>query len=118
MMKQAKIWKWLCAVLWILQFAVEALTVYTIARLDMLPDQYLWLIAGAFGFLWVLMGLLLLPGKNNAGGIRRSIAAVLVLIICVGCAVAVAVVSDVYETMQGVLGQPGNNETKPKRSVC
>lgn len=116
-MKQAKIWKWLCAVLWILQFAVEALTVYTIARLDMLPDQYLGLIAGIFGFLWVLMGLLLLPGKNNAGGIRRTIAAVLVMIICVGCAVAVTVVSDVYETMQGVLGQPGNNDTKPKRSV-
>ena len=40
MMEQAKIWKWLCAALWILQFAVEALTVYSIARLDMLPDQY------------------------------------------------------------------------------
>lgn len=117
-MKQDKLWKWLFLALWILQLAVEALTVYTIARLNMLPDQYLWLIVGAFAFLWILMGLLLLPGKNNAGGIRRGIAAVLILVICLGCAVMVTVVSDVYETMQGVLGnRPGEGEDKPKRSV-
>lgn len=117
-MKKTKIWNVLFTVLWVLQFAVEALTVYTIARLNMLPDQYLMLVGGAFAVLWVLMGLLLIPGKNHAGGIRRSIAAVLILVICVGCAVVATVVTDVYDTMHGVLGgQPGEENDRPKRSV-
>lgn len=117
-MKQGKLWKWLLVALWVLQFAVETLTFYTVARLNMLPDQYLWIIGGAFAFLWILMGLLLLPGKSNAGGIRRGIAALLILVICVGCTAVVTVVSDVYDTMQGVMGnQPGTEDNKPKRSI-
>lgn len=117
-MKHSKLWNGLFAALWVLQFAVEALTMYTIARLNMLPDQYLLLLGGGLLFIWLMMGLLLIPGKNQTGAVRRGIAAVLILLICVGCAVVVTVVSDVYETMHGVLGnQPGEEDNKPKRGV-
>lgn len=117
-MKQTKIWNIICGILWGLLAAVEGLTFYTISRLNMLPDQYMVLLGGGLLILWVLMGLLLIPGKNNTGSIRRIIAAALILVICVGCSVLVTVVSDVYETMQGVLGsQPGTEDNKPKRGV-
>lgn len=117
-MKQNKLWNAICAILWGLQLAVEALTFYTISRLNMLPDQYMMLLGGALLILWVFMGLLLIPGKNNSGSVRRIIAAAMILVICIGCSILVAVVSDVYETMQGVLGgQPGTEDNKPKRSV-
>ena len=117
-MKQNKIWNGICAVLWGLQLAVEGMTFFTISRLNMLPEQYMMLLGGGLLILWVLMGLLLIPGKNNTGSVRRIVAAFLILVICIGCSVLVTVVSDVYETMQGVLGsQPGTEDIKPKRGV-
>ena len=117
-MKQTKIWNIICGILWGLLLAVEGLTYFTISRLNMLPDQYMMLLGGGLLVLWVFMGLLLIPGKNNTGNVRRIIAAALILVICVGCSVLVTVVSDVYETMQGVLGsQPGTEDDQPKRGV-
>ena len=70
-MKQNKIWNVICAVLWGLQLAVEGMTFFTISRLNMLPEQYMMLLGGGLLVLWVFMGLLLLPGKNNTGTLRR-----------------------------------------------
>lgn len=116
-MKKPNIWNILFAVLWCLQLAVEVLLLYTVARLNMLPDQYLFFIGGALLVLWVLMGLLLLPGKGGRGGFRRSIAVVMILVICLGCAAVSNVVTDVYNTMNNVVDKPGETEDAAKRSV-
>lgn len=117
-MNQTKLWNVICAVLWGLLLAVEALTFYMVFRLNMLPDQYLMLLGGGLMVLWVLMGLLLLPGKNHPGNFRRGVAAVLILVICVGCAVVSTVVADVYDTMHGVLGEnPDVEDGKATRSI-
>ena len=116
-MKHTKIWNGLLLLLWFVLLAVEGLTMYTIVRINMLPDHYLIILASAFAVVWVLMGLMLLPGRNQSGSLRRGIAAVLILVLCVGCAVVSTVVSDVYETMNNVLGDPSGEEEKPTRSV-
>ena len=117
-MKQMKFWNVICAVLWVLLLAVEAVTFYMVFRLHMLPDQYLMLLGGGLLFLGILMGLLLLPGRNTIGGLRRGIAAFLILVICVGCAVVSTVLADVYDTMHGVLGgDPGEEIEKTTRSI-
>ena len=79
-MKQTKIWNIICCILWGLLAAVEGLTYFTISRLNMLPDQYMMLLGGGLLILWVLMGLLLIPGKNNTGSVRRIVAAFLILV--------------------------------------
>lgn len=116
-MKNSKLWNSLFLVLWLLQLAVEGLTVYAVVRLNMLPDLYLILLGVVFALVWLMVGLLLLPGKHSAAVLRRSIATVLALVVCLGCAAVTTVASDVYETMNGVLGgEPGGDE-KPTRSV-
>lgn len=119
-MKQAKLWNMLIMVLWLVQFAVEALTLFTIWRLDMLPGQYLWLLVAVFLLLWSLTGMLLLipSRKKNGGSIRRTVGCVMVLLICLGCAAVATVVSDVYDTIHNVINnRPGVEDEKTTRSV-
>ena len=119
-MKQAKLWNILYAVLWGLQLVVEALTVFTIWRLNMLPDQYMMMLVAVFLLLGSLTGLLLLvpSGKKNGGKIRRGFACVLVLLISLCCAAVVTVVSDVHETIQNVTGNEQEpDENKATRSI-
>ncbi len=119
-MKHAKVWNIFYVLLWVLQLAVEGLTVFSVWRLNMLPNQYLMLLVALFLLLWSLTGaLLLIPSKKkNGGGVRKGIAAVLVLAIVAVCAVAVTVTTDVYETLHKVIDQPGEeDEDTAKRSI-
>lgn len=119
-MNRAKVWNILYAVLWFLQMAVEAMTLFTIWRLNMLPDQYMLMLVAVFLLLWSLTGLMLLipPKKMKGGKIRRGIACVLVLVISVVCAAVVTVVSDVHETLNSVTNDdPNENENKLTRAV-
>ncbi|MBR2889059.1 MAG: LCP family protein [Oscillospiraceae bacterium] len=117
-MKQSKLTGLLLTVLWLLQLGVEGLTLATVWRLEMLPDQYLLLLAAAMALLLAVTGLLLLPGrKPNKGRIRRGIACVLAAVICLGCAAVAGVVSDVYETLQNVTDNPPRDTNLTTRSL-
>ncbi len=105
-------------ILWSLQLVVEGLTVFSIWRLNMLPDQYMIMLIAVFLLLWCLTGLLLLlpAQKKNGGKIRRGIACVLTLVIVLVCALVVTVTSDVYKTLHAVTN-PGEEKPEASRSI-
>lgn len=107
-MKQSKLWNVLFGALWIMLLAAEGFVLATIWRLDMLPTQYILALAGLLLVLWLLMGLLLLPNSKKKGGgkVRKGIASVLILLIVIGCAAVVTIVTDVYDRLSNVVEQP------------
>lgn len=116
-MKQSKLWNLLFAVLWLLQLVAEVITLMTIQRLDMLPDQYVILLVAFFLALWAIMGLMLfMRSKSGRSGLRQGTACFLVLAIVLGCAGVTTVAADVYETLHAVVQQP-SIENKLTRTV-
>lgn len=115
-MKQSKQWSLIFTVLWVLQLVAEALALASVWRLDMLPDQYIVLLAAVLMLLWSLTGLMLLvPSRKSGGGkFRRGVACVLILAIVVGCAAVVTVVTDIYETMHEITNNEPETNTVPR----
>lgn len=107
MMKTNKLLRMIQLLIWILELVALAFSVATVWQMDMLPELYLTILVVAAVAVWVLTGLLLLPGKNpQSGKIRRSIAGVLALVVVIGCAVMTTVASDIYETMHNIVDDP------------
>ena len=97
--------------LWLLEMAAMAIAVVTVWRLDMLPGQYLLILAAGCMLVWSLTGLMLfLPGgKRRKGGLRRGLGCVIVLLVVSVCAALSTVASDVYRTMHAIAEQPEEN---------
>lgn len=107
-MKQSKLWNVLFGALWFMLLAAEGFVLATVWRLNMLPTQYILVLAGLLLVLWLLMGLLLLPNSKKKGGgkVRKGIASVLVLLLVIGCAAVTTIITDVYERLSNVVEQP------------
>ena len=106
-MKTNKLLRTIQLLIWFLELVALAFTVATVWRMNILPDQYLMILVAAAAAVWVLTGLLLLPGKTaRSGKIRRCAACVLALLVVIGCAVLTTVASDIYETMHDIVDDP------------
>lgn len=96
-MKRQKIWKGIYTGLFLLMLAAEALTVWAVGRLNMLPVNYIKLIAGFFGTFSLAAGLLLFwKGRGKA---RRIAACVLVVLMLCACGLVTTVANDVRQTL-------------------
>lgn len=106
-MKKAKIIQCILMAIWLLQFAAEALALVSVWRLDMLPNKYFVLLTAFLLVLWLGTGALLLwkgrrPDKMSP---RRWIACALVVLTVAACAVGVAAVAQLRQTLQNVTNQ-------------
>ena len=99
-MKKRSKWNVIFLVVWLIQLAMEGMAMVAIVRLNMLPTQYLLVVAGVFVVLLLLTGLMLLPSKKGKGKIRRGIAVFLGVVICIACGTAGVVVNTVYGKRQ------------------
>jgi len=102
-MSRRKIWNIISIAVFSLQLITQVLTAAVVWKLDMLPAAYAVPLLIGFALLGVLTGLLFfLPSRKRKSGGRKVAACVLALLIVCGCAVASAVVLNVYDTMQEV----------------
>ena len=111
-MKSEKLITVLTSLIWGLLLTVEALTFYLIVRLDMLPWQFLLVLAALFLLVWAGLGAMLFArGKKGFVGNGRRIAAmVLTLLVVLGCAGISSVVYDVTDTVTNITN-PGSVTT-------
>ena len=115
-MKKLKFGDLLCGLLWAAQGIAEALTIWSVWRLDMLPDQYFASLAAALVAVWLIVGaVLFVRGRKKSGAFekkkkqgpglfRRIVGGLLAVVMTVGCAVVNGVVSDVHSTVDGITG--------------
>lgn len=104
-MKKIKLIRTLSCLLLAGVLLVEAVALALVWRLNMLPSEYLVLLAAFLLVLWVtLSALLLLPGrKKKLPGTGRIVAvAILTLVVLCGCGFASKIAADVYETMNHI----------------
>ncbi len=104
MKRTNRIVNWLLAVIWLLQLAVEGMTVISVQRLEMLPNKYFALLCGILLGIWLLTGLFLLLGRRGTkgGNFLRCIAAILVIVTVAGCALAFTAVSRLRDTLHNI----------------
>lgn len=96
-MKTQKIWKGIYTGLFLLMLVAEVLAVRAVVRLNMLPVNYLKIMAGILTLLGVAVGLLLFwKGRGKA---RRVVAAVLAVLMLFACAAVTTVATDVRKTL-------------------
>ena len=95
--------------IWFLQVIAEAMALFCIWRLNMLPDNLFLILAGVFAVLALFTGILLLPRRTGRlqGGCGVFLS---VLIFALSCAGSVLVM-DAQGTIQGISGQTGNKLT-------
>lgn len=95
--------------IWLLQIVAEALALYGIWQLDMLPQKYFLALCGGFAVLILLTGILLLPVRTGrlqgAAGVILS-----VLVFALSC-VASLMILDARGTIANVVGQVSNRAT-------
>ena len=95
--------------IWFLQAIAEAMALFCIGQLNMLPDNYFLILAGIFGLLAVFTGILMLP--RWTGRLQGSCGTFLsVVIFAVSCAASLLVM-DAQGTIQGISGQTGGKLT-------
>lgn len=104
MKKKQRSTGWVFALVWLLQLAAQIAAVYSIWRLDMLPDRYLLILIGILAVIWTGAGLLMLVkgSKENGGRTRRTVGLVLAAVMTVGCMSVSTVANQVHETVVGI----------------
>lgn len=106
-MKKSKLQNAIYLLLWLMELAAMGFAVATVWRMDILPDQYLLILAVAAAAVLALTGLLFLPSRKAGGGkLRRGFACVLTLVVVIGCALLTTVATDLYETMHQIVDDP------------
>ena len=89
--------------IWLLQVAAEVLALLGIWQLDMLPQKYVLILAGAFALLALFSGILLLPVRT--GRLQGFVGVCLsVLVFALSCAAAVMIL-DARGTIESIVGQ-------------
>ncbi|MBQ3094166.1 MAG: LCP family protein, partial [Clostridia bacterium] len=84
---------------------------FSIARLNMLPTNIMWMLAGVILLTAFLLAVwAFAPLKNGKGKVRRVLAFVTALIFSVGAFMASDAVNKVYETMRAVTGGDSDSE--------
>lgn len=117
-MKKSKVLIIVCAVIFALQLAAEALTLTAILRLDMLPGKYTVPVVALFVLGLVATGLLMfLPAGKSGANFRRVFACLLAVLIGVLCIFAYTVVAQLRDTMQQITEDPDTQQTGPTRQV-
>lgn len=95
-----KLWNGIMAVVLGLQVAAQALTAYSVIRLNMLPGKYLIVVLAVMVLLAAVTAAVMFLGKVKA--YRRILACVLVLLVVLGCGFATKLASDAYKTVSAV----------------
>lgn len=95
--------KGVLVILWLLQLIAEGLAVGVIWQLNMLPAKYFVPLSVVFGALWLLSGLLMLPGKRFTfrSGFGVFFSFLVFLLSCAGT----VVVADAQNTISELVGQ-------------
>lgn len=97
------IWKIFYTVIYILQVAVEAVTLTALLRLDMLPSKYLIPVIGLFVLGLIVTGLFLfIPARKKSGLGRRVVACLLAAAIMALCIFALTALNQLYHTMNNI----------------
>lgn len=95
------------AFIWFLQLVAEAMALFCIWQLDMLPDHYFVVLSVAFVMLAIFTGVLMLPLRT--GKLQGSVGTFLsVLIFAVSCAGALLVM-DAQGTISQITGHSGSD---------
>ena len=89
--------------IWFLQVVAEAMALFCIWRLNMLPDDLFLILAGIFGVLALFTGMLLLPKRT--GRLQGGCGVFLSVVIFSLCCGASLLVMDAQGTIQGISGQ-------------
>lgn len=113
-MKNLKLGTILCGLLWAAQGVVELLLALAVRKLNMLPDRYFTVLAGALLLLWGIVGVLLFlggrkkrgtfekNGRRGPGLFRRTVGCLMAIVMILGCGFARSVVTNVYSTVDGI----------------
>lgn len=105
LVSKTKLIRLLCGLLLAGVLLVEGLAFALVWRLDMLPSEYMVLLAAFLLLLWlILAALLLLPGKKKMtpGPVRTGVIVILVAAILFGCGVASKMASELYNTLHQI----------------
>ena len=99
-MKRKAFWNILVIVLFLLMLTGEALAVWALIQLNMLPKVYLLVLTGALAFVSLVIGLLLfIRGRRPANG-RRIVACVLAFLLLAASVTIATVANDVLKTLR------------------
>ena len=115
-MKKQRIFWILTLSFFALQIVAELMLGISVARLDMLPNTYWWLFVCVLGVLALgigVLGLFRLPNKH-VSVVRRCIAAVMSLLIAIGCFFVWKATEQVYATIEEIVA---TDPTVPSRAV-
>ncbi len=107
-MRTNKIWLTVCWVFFILQLAAEALSLYAIIRLDMLPAKYTLVLVGIYALGLLVTGLMMFisPRWPSHASVRRTIACILAVLIIALCVMAYLAVSKLHSTVSQIVEEP------------
>ncbi len=101
-----KSWNIIGVLLLVLLIEVEAIFVYRVITIDLLPTLYLAALIVLLLAVTVLMGMFLIPGRRSKGRLpRRIFSALLAVILCAGCLVGSSALNKAENTMQSVTSQ-------------
>ena len=107
-MKKSKFLSILSMIIFFAQLIAEALSLFMILRLDMLPQKYTVLLIAAYVLGLLVTGLLIFPKpkRGRKGAFRRVLAIFLALLIAGLSIFAFTVVKQVWDTMQSITETP------------
>ena len=105
-MKYSKFRLWLSILLFCLLLSLDIWLGISIAKLDMLPANYLAFVIAAMVLAALLPALLLFAGKKPKGLFRQILGWVLSIVICIGCFVAAGALSKAHNTISSVTNTP------------
>lgn len=113
-MKHRKWGSVLCSLIWAVLALGEGTVIWAVWRLNMLPNGYFAGMSAGMALVWLLVGLLLRPGKEKKSGAyakvkttgrwRRVLGTVLALAITAGCVLACRALNQVQDTVDGITG--------------
>ena len=95
--------------IWLLQVVAEAMSLFSIWKLNMLPDNYFIALSAVFAVLAIFTGMLLLPKRASRlqGGCGIFLSVVIFILSCASA----LVVMDAQGVIQGIAGHSGSSLT-------
>lgn len=86
----------------VLLLVAEAITLFAIHKLEMLPNTYFLILCVLFLIVWAVISLLMVLPSKKVRKIRSMIACILAVVIVGGCAGITNVVGQLYKTMNTI----------------